>query len=110
MKITKVKYSGYYSPTEPLKEWVGIEAEVGEREDSMEALSALRSMVRGFHPNAEVEVGFTSVIPSPKSNGRPSVKLEPDASALESYRKFKKNGNTAMMETFENMYNIPENA
>jgi hypothetical protein len=38
------------------------------------------------------------------------VKLVPDAMTIASYNKFKNNGNTAMVQTLEEMYKFPENA
>ena len=112
-KVTKISYSKSFEIV--LREgtvWekIGLEAELGEEETPEQGLSELKVIVDTFHkehlPQPTEEDTYTTV---PVSKKQP-VKLVPDAMTIASYNKFKNNGNTAMVQTLEEMYKFPESA
>ena len=113
IKVTKISYSKSFEIV--LREgtvWekIGLEAELGEEETPEQGLSELKVIVDTFHkehlPQPTEEDTYTTV---PLGKKQP-VKLVPDAMTIASYNKFKNNGNTAMVQTLEEMYKFPENA
>lgn len=113
-KVTKISYSKSFEMI--LREgtvWekIGLEAELGEEETTEQGLSELKVIVDTFHnehSGQEIPPQDTYT-PVPGSKKQP-VKLVPDAMTIASYNKFKNNGNTAMVQTLEEMYKFPENA
>ena len=111
-KVTKISYSKSFEMI--LREgtvWekIGLEAELGEQETPEQGLSELRVIVDAFHMEQslqKIEEDTFTTVPGKKQ----PVKLVPDAMTIASYNKFKNNGNTAMVQTLEEMYKFPENA
>lgn len=113
MKVTKVSYSKSFEIITPIGtvwEKIGLEGELGEEETPEQGLSELKVIVDAFHeaanPGAIVKPEqdtYTTVVPTK----REAVKLVPDAMTIASYKRFKDNGNIAMVQNLELIYTFP---
>ena len=113
MKVTKVSYSKSFEIITPIGtvwEKIGLEGELGEEEMPEQGLSELKFIVDAFHEAANPgaiakpeQDTFTTVVPTK----REAVKIVPDAKTIESYNRFKVNGNEAMVQNLETIYNFP---
>lgn len=111
-KIKTISYGKSFEIVTPIGtvwEKIGLEAELGEEETPEEGMLELKQFVDFFHvehPTQYPEQDTFTTVPGKKQ----PVKLVPDAMTIASYNKFKNNGNTAMVQTLEEMYKFPENA
>lgn len=112
-KIKTISYGKSFEVVTPIGtvwEKIGLESELSEGDIVEDELNALKNIVESFHQQSISDVPQQDTYtPVPGSKKQP-VKLAPDAMTIASYNKFKNNGNTAMVQTLEEMYKFPENA